>query len=78
MSDDAVRSAVTQVVRAVFVSGRRVSWVEGVSNESLCSLPTVHGRKLCPNDGLIKFCCLLDIADLLKHSDPALNVHYLL
>ena len=56
--DDAVGSAVPQVGSALFVSEQRVSWVEWVSNDSLCSfhaalvVHVVHGRKCCPYDPL--------------------------
>ena len=58
--DDAIRSAVSQVVCAVFVSEQRVSWVEWVSDDSLCSFLTalhkhrVHGGKCCSNDPLCR------------------------
>jgi len=56
--ENAVGSAVPQIVSALFVSEHRVIWVEWVSNDSLCSfraalvVHVVHGRKCCPYDPL--------------------------
>ena len=61
--DDTVCSTVSEAVFALFVFEWRVSWMEGVSDDSLCSftaVPTVNrvrGGKCGPND---PFCSLFD------------------
>ena len=54
MCDDTVRSTVSESVFTMFVIEQRVSWVEGVSDDSHCPFPTaltvnkVHGGKCGP------------------------------